>query len=139
MSRYRSKTLTAWIAVIGGTLGLHRFYLKGFGDGLGWLYPLPTLAGLLGLQRFNAFGVDDRLAWMLTPWLGLSISMAMLSAIVHGLTSDADWDARHNPGQPSRKTGWAPVLAVIAALLSGSVALISTIAFSVQKLFELTS
>lgn len=138
MSVYRSKSLATWIAVIGGALGLHRFYLKGLGDLAGWLYPLPTLAGLLGLQRLADYGHDDRLAWFLMPWVGLSISAAMLSAIVVGLTPDAQWDARHNPGLAPRPTRWAPILAVIAALLIGSVALVSAIAFSVQKYFEMT-
>ena len=34
---YRSKTLASWIALIGGSLGLHRFYLHGFRDPWGWL------------------------------------------------------------------------------------------------------
>jgi len=39
--RYRSKSLATWIAVLGGSLGLHRFYLHGLRDPLGWLHPLP--------------------------------------------------------------------------------------------------
>ena len=33
------------IALIGGSLGLHRFYLHGWRDVWGWLHPLPTLLG----------------------------------------------------------------------------------------------
>src|SRR5687768_10499818 len=53
---YKSKTLATWIALVGGSLGLHRFYLHGFADRLGWLHPWPTLAGVLGVQRMLAFG-----------------------------------------------------------------------------------
>jgi hypothetical protein len=134
--RYRSKTLTTWLAVLGGTLGLHRFYLRGLRDGAGWLYWPPTLAGLAGVQRMRAFGQDDRIAWLLIPLLGLAISAAMLSAIVHGLTPDETWDARHNPGRPGRRTGWLPVLGVITALLIGATVLMGTIAFAGQRFFE---
>jgi hypothetical protein len=136
VSRYRSKTLATWIAVLGGTLGLHRFYLHGWRDLQGWLYPLPTLIGLAGVQRMRAFGQDDRVAWLLIPVLGLMISLAMLTAIVYGLSSDEKWAARYNPDAPPRPTGWAPVLGVIAALLLGASVLMGTVAFSGQRFFE---
>lgn len=136
MKRYRSKTLATWIAVIGGIFGLHRFYLHGGRDAIGWLHPLPTLAGLVGLLRLRELGQDDRLAWLLLPLLGLMISIAMLTAIVYGLTPDDKWDARHNPGQPGRATRWGPVFAVMLALLLGGIAAMSTAAFGFQKLFE---
>ena len=136
MPRYRSKTLATWIAVLGGALGLHRFYLHGLRDLPGWLHPLPTLVGLAGAWRMRELGQDDHLAWLLVPVLGLMLSLAMLQAIVCGLTPDERWDARHNPGQPGRATGWGPVLGVIAAVLVGGIVLMGTIAFSGQKFFE---
>lgn len=136
MTRYRSKTLATWIAVLGGTLGLHRFYLHGWRDLPGWLHPLPTLVGLVGVQRMRALGQDDRLAWLLIPVLGLMISLAMLMAIVYGLTPDERWDQRYNPGLASRATGWAPVLGAITALLVGASVLMGTVAFSGQRFFE---
>ena len=136
MKAPRSKSLATWLAVIGGTLGLHRFYLYGWRDLLGWLYPLPTLLGLAGVQRMRAFGQDDRVAWVLIPMLGLTISIAMLTAIVDGLTPDDKWAARHNPGQPPQPTGWTPVLGVIVALLLGASVLMGTVAFGMQHFFE---
>lgn len=133
---YRSKTLAAWVALVAGTLGLHRIYLRGVGDPLAWLHVPPTALGVYGVQRMQAFGQDDRLAWLLIPVLGLMISQAMLCAIVYGLTPDEKWDARHNPGQPVHPTAWGPVLAVIAALLIGATVLMGTIAFAGQKFFE---
>ena len=132
----RSKSLATWLAVIGGTLGLHRFYLHGWRDLPGWLFPLPTLLGLAGVQRMRAFGQDDRVAWVLIPVLGLMISIAMLTAIVYGLTPDDKWAARHNPGQPPQPTGWTPVLGVIVALLLGASVLMGTVAFGMQHFFE---
>jgi hypothetical protein len=133
---YKSKTLATWIALLGGSLGLHRFYLKGGRDVLAWLHPVPTLAGLVGVQRMLELGQDDKMAWLLLPLLGLMLAQAALCAIVYGLTPDERWDARHNPGAPVHATGWGPVLGVIAALMIGATALISTIAFSGQRYFE---
>jgi hypothetical protein len=133
---YKSKTLATWLAVIGGAFGLHRFYLHGLRDGLGWLHPLPTFLGLLGVQRVQDFGQDDRLSWLLMPLLGLMIAQAMLCAILYGLTPDERWDARHNPGAPVTPTRWGPVLGVVLALLLGASALMATIAFGGQRFFE---
>jgi hypothetical protein len=136
MTRYRSKTMATWLAVIGGTLGLHRFYLHGPRDLWGRLHPLPTIVGLVGLSRLRDLGQDDRLAWLLLPWLGVVLTAAMLAAIVYGLTPDEAWDTRHNPGQTMHATRWAPVLGVMLAVLVGGIALMSTVAFGFQKFFE---
>ena len=133
---YKSKALATWIALLGGSLGLHRFYLNGGRDVMAWLHPVPTLAGLVGVQRMLDLGQDDKLAWLLLPLLGLMLAQAALCAIVYGLTPDERWDARHNPGAPMHATGWGPVLGVIAALMIGATALMSTIAFSGQRYFE---
>ncbi|MEJ6007944.1 TM2 domain-containing protein [Paucibacter sp. AS339] len=133
---YKSKTVTAWLALLLGSFGLHRFYLHGFGDKLGWLHPWPTLIGLYGVQRMDQLGQDDRLAWVLIPVLGLMLVNATISGIVYGLTSDADWNAKHNPGQTIRPSGWAVIIAVIACVMIGGISLMSTIAFSAQRYFE---
>lgn len=132
----RSKSVATWLAVTLGALGAHRFYLHGWRDAIGWLHPLPTLVGLVGVIRMRNLGQDDQLAWLLIPVLGIMLSIAMLSAIVIGLTPDARWDARHNPGQPPRETGWLPVLGAIAALMVGGIVLMGTIAFAGQRFFE---
>ena len=132
----KSKTLATWIALLGGSLGLHRFYLHGFRDPWGWLFPLPTLVGLYGVQRMRAFGQDDRLAWLLIPLLGLMLAGTMLAAIVHGLTPDEKWNARHNPRGDGPRSGWLAVIGVILALMLGAGVLMATIAFSGQRWFE---
>ncbi len=133
-THHRSKTIATWLALTLGTLGIHRFYLRGFGDVLGWLHPLPTAIGLFGVLRMRANGLDDPLPWLLIPVLGLMVSQAMLCAVVYGLTPDDKWAARYR--QAVQPTGWGPVLGVIAALLLGGAVLMGTIAFSVQKFFE---
>lgn len=134
--RYRSKSVAAWLAVLAGTLGVHRWYVHGWRDPWAWLMWPPALLGLLGVQRVRVLGQDDRLSWVLLPLLGLVISQAMLTAIVWALTPDERWDARHNPGRAGRPTGWGPVLAAVVALLVGGAVLIGTIAYSGQRYFE---
>ena len=135
-SPYRSKTLAAWLALLFGALGWQRLYLNGPRERLAWLYPLPTALGALGVLRMRTLGQDDRLAWVLIPLLGLMLCIGMLAAIIHALTPDAKWDARHNPGHASRATGWGAVLAAIVALMVGGAVLIGTLAFSGQRFFE---
>jgi len=131
----RDKTLATWLAVIGGCLGLHRFYLHGARDPWAWLFPLPTLLGLLGLARMRLLGQDDPLAWLLLPLLGLTLSVGMLGAILIGLTPDEKWAERFGPSP--RRSGWAAVLGVVLALMIGGAVLMSTVAFSGQKFFEI--
>ena len=134
----RSKTLATWIALFGGTFGLHRHYLHGSRDRWAWLFPWPTLAGLHGVWRMREYGQDDRLATLLIPLLGLMIAATMLVAIVHGLTPDERWNARYNPGlaDPPR-AGWLAVIGVVLALLLGAGVLMATLAFSFQHYFEM--
>jgi hypothetical protein len=133
---YKSKTLATWIALVGGSLGLHRFYLHGFRDPWGWLFFGPTLLGLYGVERARELGQDDTLAWVLIPILGLMLAGTMFVAIVYGLTADERWDARHNPGGPPQRTGWGVILGVAVALFVGAGVLMATVAFSGQRYFE---
>jgi hypothetical protein len=135
-ARYRSKTLAAWLALLAGTLGLHRLYLYGRHDVWAWLHAPLSLLGLLGVARMRHLGQDDRLSWLLIPVLGLMISLAMLHAILIALTPDERWDVRFNPGLAPRATGWGAVLAAVAALLVGAAVLMGTWAFAGQKFFE---
>jgi hypothetical protein len=132
----RSKTLATWLAIIGGSMGIHRFYLHGFRDLPGWLHPLPTVIGFFGVLRMRSLGQDDQIAWLLIPWLGCSISAAMLAAIVYGLTPDEKWNARFNVEAPESRSGWGAVLGAMLALLVGACVLMSTIAFVAQRYFE---
>jgi hypothetical protein len=135
-ARPRSKTLATWAALLGGSLGLHRFYLHGLRDRWGWLHPWPTLVGLYGVVRMRELGQDDRLAWVLIPLLGLMLAGTMLAAIVYGLTPDEKWNARFNPGAPAPASGWAALIGVVLALAVGGGVLMATIAFSAQRYFE---
>lgn len=131
-----SKTLATWTAVLGGFIGLHRFYLHGLRDPWGWLHAAAAFLGVMGLQRMRTLGVDDAAATWLVPWLGVTLSAAMLSAIVHGLTPDDRWAERHHTELGVVPTAWGPVLGVILALMLGATALMATVSFVGQRLFE---
>ena len=132
----RSKTLATWIALVGGSLGLHRFYLHGAGDALAWACPWPTLLGLYGVERMRELGQDDRLAWLLIPLLGLMLAGTMLTAVVYGLTPAEKWQSRFGASGTSAATGWATVIGVALALMVGGGVLMATLAFSAQRYFE---
>ena len=91
-------------------------------------------AGLAGVIRMRNLGQDDHAAWLLIPLFGAMVVVAMLSTIVLGLTTDERWAERR--GQPLKATRWAPVIAVVIAMLLGGAALMGTLAFSGQMFFE---
>jgi len=136
----KNKTLAAWLAFLGGPLGLHRFYLHGMGDWMGWLLPIPTALGLYGIQRVQELGQDDPLSWMLVPLLGFTIAACALQAIVYGLMTREKWNARFNPAALANaapgETRWLTIGAIVLSLLIGTTILMASIVFSFQRYFE---
>ena len=136
----KSKTLAAWLAFLGGPLGLHRFYLHGMGDMLGWLLPIPTALGIYGIQRVQQLGQDDHYSWILIPLLGFTIAGCALRAILYGLMTPERWNARYNPSAPveapAGQTQWITIGAIVLALLMGTTVLMASLAFSFQRYFE---
>ncbi|MCB1978464.1 MAG: TM2 domain-containing protein [Burkholderiaceae bacterium] len=136
----KNKTVAAWLAFLGGPIGLHRFYLHGLRDPLAWLLIVPTSLGAYGIERVQTLGQDDALSWVLVPLLGLTIALCALTAIVYGLSSPEKWNARFNPGAAcdaaAGRTGWSTVFAVATALLIGTGVLMATLAYSFQHYFE---
>jgi multisubunit Na+/H+ antiporter MnhC subunit len=136
----KNKTLATWITFVAGPIGLHRFYLKGFNDPIGWLLPLPTLLGLYGVRRAQSFGMDDPWIWLLIPLLGFTVAACALNAIIYGLTSAEKWNEHFNPLAPnsdaSGKTTWFTIAAVVASLVIGATTLVASMAFSFQRYFE---
>lgn len=136
----KNKTFVTWLTFLGGPLGLHRFYLKGLGDWLGWLLPIPTALGVYGVQRVQEYGLDDHLSWILVPILGFTIAGCALRAILYGLMSTEDWNRRFNPGAPADakagQTNWFTVVTLSTTLLVGAAILMASIALSYQRYFE---
>lgn len=136
----KNKTLAAWLALVGGPLGLHRFYLRGLGDLLGWLLPIPTAIGLYGIERVQQYGLDDQWSWVLIPLVGFTFAGCALMAIIYGLMTPEKWNARFNPQAPpeapSGSTNWFTIAAVVLALMVGTGVLMASIVFSFQRYFE---
>ena len=136
----KNKTLAAWLTFVGGPLGLHRFYLRGFGDMLGWMLPIPTALGIYGIERARLYGLDDLWSWLLIPLIGFTIAGCALTAIIYGLMTPEKWNNRFNAGAapdalPGR-TGWLTIGAIVVSLFFGTTVLLSSIAFSFQRYFE---
>jgi hypothetical protein len=136
----KSKTAAAWLALVAGALGAHRFYLHGARDKLGWLLPLPTLLGAYGILRVQWYGVDDQWSWVLVPLLGFTLAGCALTAIVYGLMAPEKWNARFNPGADRQATPggtrWSTIFAVVLSLMIGTGVLMASLAFSFQRYFE---
>ena len=138
-TRTKNKTLAAWLALIGGQLGLHRLYLYGIGDLWAWVHPIVAAAGWFGVERVRLYGQDDQLAWLLIPLLGFTLAASALAAIYYGLMATDKWNARFNTSTPETvagNTNWLTMGAVVFALLFGTTALMASIAFSFQRYFE---
>lgn len=139
-ARTKNKTLAAWLAFLGGPLGLHRFYLRGLGDLPGWLLPIPTALGLYGIERVQQFGQDDTWSWLLIPLLGFTFAGCALTAILYGLMTPEKWNGKFNPGLPADaapgRTNWFTIGAIALSLMVGTGVLMASIAFSFQRYFE---
>lgn len=139
-ARIRNKTVAAWLAVLLGSLGMHRFYLRGLGDWIGWLFPLPTALGWWGVDRVLTYGQDDKLSWVLIPLLGVSLTAACISAVVYTLSDKTKWNRQYNPQldeeHASGSTSWLGMGAVILAMLMGAISLMGSLAFGFQRYFE---
>ncbi|MFM6986442.1 MAG: NINE protein [Hydrogenophaga sp.] len=140
MKSPRNKTVAVCLALLGGSLGLHRFYLRGLGDWIGWLHPIAAALGWMGVERVQQFGQDDQLSWVLIPFLGLSVTAACLAAIVYALADRPTWNRWFNPGlAPEHAAGathWLTIGALVFSLMLGAIAFMGSLAFGIQRYFE---
>ncbi|WP_395406491.1 NINE protein [Pseudoduganella sp. UC29_106] len=126
---HKNKTLATLLAALGGGLGLHRFYLRGFGDKWGWLH--AAALPVTGLVALTASGADP--FYKLLPLI-ISVLVGFLEALVLGLMSDEKWDATFNPASGKQSNSrWPLALVLVAALMVGAFGLIASIA----RLFDL--
>ncbi len=135
--RFRSKTLTAALAFLFGSLGAHRFYLYGWRDLASWAHLLGTLIGIPGLLLLIDSQRSATLGWWLAVPGAISLFAAFLAALVYGLRPDEKWDAQFNAetGRHSR-SGWTVIFIVILSLLIGAFLLMTALALSFQTYFE---
>jgi hypothetical protein len=128
---HKNKTFATLLAAVLGGSGIHRFYLSGLKDWAGWAHfaTLP-LAGLLVVT-----GGERQVLFSAMP-LVLSVLVAIVEALVIGLTPDDKWDARHNPasGQQS-SSNWPLALVLVLTTGIGAIAVIATIARTFDLLY----
>ena len=109
-TRFRSKTIATLLAALGGTFGLHRFYLHGPRRPLPWLCV--------------AF------CWTLLPTFA-----GFIEALVFALTPDDKWDARWNAGTGiSSASNWFVILLAALTFLGGATLLMTLIAFAIGRM-----
>ena len=140
----KSKTTAAWLAFLFGVFGAHRFYLFGWRDIWAWLTPIPAVAGWIGLMRFNNIGQDDTAAWVLVPVLGMAVAVACAQCIFYALMNPKRWQRVYNAqvhpalseSHASGLTNWLSMIALVMALMFGSVSFMSSLVMSFQAYFE---
>lgn len=135
--RFRSKTVTAALAFLFGSLGAHRFYLHGRRDPAGWAHLIGTLLGVPGLLLLQHTERASLLGWALALPGAISLLAAFLAAIVYGLRADDKWDAQFNASSGRHsQSGWTVIFIVIFSLLIGAFLLMTSLALSFQTYFE---
>ncbi|RCS58460.1 hypothetical protein [Parvibium lacunae] len=127
-----NKTYAAWLAMITGSFGLHRFYL---GLPYGWLYPFPLLVSFPFLLGNSA--------WLTHPALlapACVVLLCQLETLRIALTPDEKWVARFLPHErsansptPTMRTGWGAIWAAIIALMLGAGLLMALLAIHIQR------
>ena len=136
----KNKTLAAWLSILTGTLGLHRFYMFGWRDAWGWTMVLMSLLGAYGFERAQTMGLDDPLSWFLLPLLGLTIAASALHALYWGLMSQANWNSLYNPSADTEdsagRTNWFTIIALVLSMMVGTTAMLSSLAYGFQRYFE---
>lgn len=121
---HKNKTFATFLAMMLGSIGAHRFYLRGSLDRLGLMHvaSLP-IAGLV-------YGLLPEVDWFfkILP-IVLSAIAGFIEALVIGTTSDEKWDARMNAGSGrSSSSGWILALLLVGTMLVGAVVTIGTLA-----------
>lgn len=120
---HKNKTIATLLALLGGGLGFHRFYLRGGVDRLGLLHvcSLP-ITGIL------AYAVKPHPFYIALPLL-ISFIVGFVEALVIGLTPDDKWDALHNQGSGRQShSNWTLPLLLVVTMLVAAIVLIGTIA-----------
>jgi TM2 domain-containing membrane protein YozV len=111
MAAFKNKTIATLLAALGGTLGLHRFYLNGAKTPLPWMYPL--------------------FAWTLIPTFA-----GFIEAVFFSLTPDEKWDAKWNARSSEKNhSGWLVIIVAGLTLLGGMVLFMTLISFALGWYF----
>jgi hypothetical protein len=126
---FRHKAVAGLLALLFGWAGAHWWYL---GRRHGWVLLLFSLVMIGSALRTEVWYQSPAFFLFLVPTV-----VSHIEAIVLCLMSDERFDARYNAGSPRRsRTGWAPVLVAILALLLGVTVMISGLAIGVETVYR---
>lgn len=119
-TKHKNKTLAAFLSLVLGSFGAHRFYLYGRRDPIANLHfaSLP-ISYLLSKLYFN---LDPFVTY--APWT-ISLFIGFATCLVLGLKSDEKWDAQFNAdsGETS-DTSWPLALIVVTAVACAAITLL---------------
>ncbi len=128
---HKNKTFATFLATLLGSVGMHRFYMKGMTDRWGWVH----LSSLLLTGIAMRIWPEQPLMLTASPLI-LSALAGFLEALVIGLTPDEKWDPALNAGS-GKQSSSGGLLAVVLVLTTGigAVSLIAVIARTLDLLF----
>jgi hypothetical protein len=121
---HKNKTMATLLALLLGSVGVHRFYLHGITDCWGWLHAvsLPLSAMLLLSNPELPLLVN-------TLPLVISLLRASIETFVLGLMPDEKWDARYNPASGiTSDSRWPIALMMVVNLFCGATLLLAVLA-----------
>ena len=121
---HKNKTLTTFLALLLGSVGLHRFYLHGLSDRWGWLHAVSLPLSVLLL-------LSNPELPLLVNTLPLVISMltASIETFVLGLMPDEKWDAHYNSASGvASDSRWPIALMMVVNLFFGATLLLTVLA-----------
>jgi TM2 domain-containing membrane protein YozV len=106
---FKNKTIATLLAGLGGTFGLHRFYLQGGRGLLPWLYV--------------AF------FWTLIPTFA-----GFIEALTFALMPDERWDARWNAASGrTSDSGWLVIFLAVLIFSGGATLLMTLLSFAIGR------
>ncbi len=120
----KNKTMATFLALLLGSIGLHRFYLHGLGDRWGWLHAISLpLSALLLLSN-----PEPPLLINTLPMV-ISMLAASVETFVLGLMPDEKWDTRYNPASGvASDSRWPIALMMVVNLFCGATLLLTVLA-----------
>ena len=121
---HKNKTFATFLALLGGAVGAHRFYLRGPLDRLGILH--LTCIPIAGLVT----GLAPEANWFykVLPIL-VSLVAGFLEALIIGLTADEKFDAQYNPKSAKKSdSSWVLAVLLVVTMLVGTTTMIATMA-----------
>lgn len=129
----KRKTLACFLSVLGGALGLHRFYLYGLRDFAGWGY---LAASILYLAVLLASFASGSLAFTVAALFPIPAFVSAIEGLAIGLTEDAKWDRKHNVHSPHiSNSGWPLAVLLVLTLAITFTGFVASMARATDLLF----